>query len=136
MFIRGVIIKKIYLNFKHQFAHFKKKVEELSDWTAEKSASPWFLISHIIWWACWISFKVEAFPYGLLTLVVSLEAIILSSLLLSSGNREGEVEKKIARKDLRISTETNIMVEEIHEAIRDIQEDIRIIKYDEEKEED
>ena len=67
---------------------------------------------------------------------MSLEAIILSSLLLSSGNREGEVEKKIARKDLRISTETNIMVEEIHEAIRDIQEDIRIIKYDEEKEED
>jgi uncharacterized membrane protein len=66
---------------------------------------------------------------------VSLEAIILSSLLLSSGNREGEVEKKIARKDLRISTETNIMVEEIHEAIRDMQEDIRTIKDDQEEEE-
>lgn len=52
---------------------------------------------------------------------------MLSGLLLSSGNREGEQEKRIARKDLRISTETNIMVEEIHGIIRDLQEDIRRI---------
>ena len=64
---------------------------------------------------------------------MSLEAIVLSGLLLSSGNREGDIEKKIARKDLRISTETNIMVEEIHTAIRDLQEDIRILKNDKEK---
>ena len=125
-------MKKIILKFKHQFTHFEKRVEELSDWTAEKSASPWFLISHIIWWALWIGFKVEAFPYGLLTLIVSLEAIILSSLLLSSGNREGEVEKRIARKDLSISKETNWMVEEIHEIVRDLQEDFRVLKDEEE----
>jgi uncharacterized membrane protein len=57
---------------------------------------------------------------------------VLSGLLLSSGNREGEQEKKIARKDLRISTETNIMVEEIHDIIRDLQEDIRNLKEDSE----
>ena len=86
---------------------------------------------HIIWWAVWIGFKIEPFPYGLLTLIVSLEAIILSSLLLSSGNREGEVEKKIARKDLSISKETNWMVEDIHEIVRDLQEDIRILRDEE-----
>jgi len=126
-------MKKIILKFKHQFAHFEKRVEELSDFTADKSASPWFLIAHIIWWGCWIGFKVEAFPYGLLTLIVSLEAIILSSLLLSSGNREGEQEKKIARKDLSISKETNWMVEEIHEIVRDLQEDVRILRDEEEE---
>jgi len=62
---------------------------------------------------------------------VSLEAIILSSLLLSSGNREGEVEKKIARKDLSISKETKWMVEDIHEIVRDLQEDIRILRDEE-----
>jgi len=87
-----------------------------------------FLIVHIIWWGLWVAFKVEPFPYGLLTLIVSLEAIILSCLLLASGNREGEQEKKIARKDLRLSTETNIMVEEIHDMIRDLQEDVRILQ--------
>jgi uncharacterized membrane protein len=63
---------------------------------------------------------------------VSLEAIVLSGLLLSSGNREGEQEKKIARKDLRISTETNMMVEEIQEILRDLQEDVRLLIDEEE----
>jgi uncharacterized membrane protein len=113
---------------KYYFKRFVKKIEELSDWVAEMSAHPLFILSHITWWGSWIGFKVEPFPYGLLTLIVSLEAIILSSLLLSSGSREGEAEKKIARKDLRISTETNIMVEEIHEAVRELQEDLRNLK--------
>ena len=129
----GCIIKKIIFNFKHNFEHFNKRVEELSDWTADISAHPLFLIFHAIWWGIWIGFKVEPFPYGLLTLIVSLEAIVLSSLLLSSGNREGEVEKKIARKDLSISKETNWMVEEIHEIIRDMQEDLRFLKDEEEE---
>jgi uncharacterized membrane protein len=73
-------------------------------------------------------FKVEPFPYGLLTLIVSLESITLSGLILSSGNREGAIDKKIARKDLIMSTETNIMVEEMYDTLRDIQEDVRIIK--------
>ena len=126
-------MKKIFLKIKHRFNHFANRVEELSDWTAEVSANPWFLIIHIIWWGIWIGFKVEPFPYGLLTLIVSLEAIILSSLLLSSGNREGEVEKKIARKDLQISKETNFMVEEIHEIVRDLQEDVRLLRDEEEE---
>lgn len=120
-------IKKIILKVKHLFLHFEKKIEEISDWTSEISASPWFLIFHIAWWSIWIGLKIEPFPYGLLTLIVSLEAIILSSLLLSSGNREGEVEKKMARKDLRLSSETNTMVEEIHGIVRDLQEDLRLL---------
>lgn len=104
----------------------------MSDWTAQISAHPLFVIFHAIWWGIWIGFKIEPFPYGLLTLIVSLEAIVLSSLLLSSGNREGEQEKKIARKDLSISKETKWMVEDIHEAIRDMQEDIRTLKDEEE----
>jgi uncharacterized membrane protein len=103
-------------------------LEELADKTATISSSPYFIISHLIWWVMWVILKVEPFPYGLLTLIVSLESITLSGLILSSGNREGAIEKKIARKDLRMSTETNIMVEEIFDTVRDIQEDIRIIK--------
>ena len=121
------------LKVKHYFKRFIKSVEELSDWVAEISAHPLFIIFHAIWWGVWIGFKIEPFPYGLLTLIVSLEAIVLSSLLLSSGNREGEAEKKIARKDLRLSTQTNIMVEEIHDVVRDMQEDLRNLR--DEKEE-
>ncbi len=125
-------MKKLILKSKHLFTHFENKVNEVSDWTAEVSASPWFLISHIIWWSCWIGFKVEKFPFGLLTLIVSLEAIILSSLILSSGNREAEVEKRIARKTLNASSETNIMTEEILETLRDMAEDVRLLRDEEE----
>lgn len=118
------------LKIKHYLKRFIKSIEELSDWVADISAHPFFIIFHAIWWGVWIGFNIEPFPYGLLTLIVSLEAIVLSSLLLSSGNREGEAEKKIARKDLRISTQTNMMVEEIHDVVRDMQEDLRILKDD------
>ena len=121
-------MKRIKLKVLHQFRHFEKRIEEFSDWVAEISASPWFLLVHMVWWGCWIGFKVEAFPYGLLTLIVSVEAIILSCLLLSSGNREGEAEKKIARKTLINTKESNWMTEEILEAVRDLQEDIRGLK--------
>jgi len=108
--------------FKNLIVVLRVKAEELSDWTSSIASKPAFIIAHIIWWACWIGFKVESFPYGLLTLIVSLEAIILSGLLLSSGSREGDVEKRIARKDLQISKETNIMVEDIYELVKDLQE--------------
>jgi len=126
-------MKKLLLKIKHLFIHFENRIEEISDWTAEVSASPWFLILHAIWWSCWIVFKVEPFPYGLLTMILSLEAIVLSALLLSSSNREGDVEKKIARKTLSNTKETNWMTEEILEVVRDLQEDVRLLRDEEEE---
>src|SRR5258706_14025203 len=41
------------------------------------SGSMLFVYVHIIWFACWIGFGVEKYPYGLLTMIVSLEAIFL-----------------------------------------------------------
>jgi uncharacterized membrane protein len=46
-----------------------------------------FVYIHIIWFACWIGFGVEPYPYGLLTMIVSLEAIFLSAFVLISQNR-------------------------------------------------
>jgi len=69
-----------------------------------------------------------------LTMILSLEAIVLSALLLSSSNREGDVEKKIARKTLSNTKETNWMTEEILEVVRDLQEDVRLLRDEEEEE--
>ena len=121
------------LKIKHYIKRFIKKIEELSDWVAEISAHPFFILFHAIWWGLWIGFKIEPFPYGLLTLIVSLEAIVLSSLLLSSGNREGEAEKKITRKNLRIASETNLIAEETLELLRDLHEDVARLRDEEER---
>ena len=46
-----------------------------------------FVYIHIVWFACWIGFGVEKYPYGLLTMIVSLEAIFLSAFVMISQNR-------------------------------------------------
>jgi uncharacterized membrane protein len=51
------------------------------------SGSMTFVYLHIIWFGCWIGFGVEKYPYGLLTMIVSLEAIFLSTFVMISQNR-------------------------------------------------
>jgi uncharacterized membrane protein len=51
------------------------------------SGSMLFVYIHIIWFASWIGFGVEKYPYGLLTMIVSLEAIFLSTFVMISQNR-------------------------------------------------
>src|SRR6516225_6613524 len=51
------------------------------------SGSMAFVYLHIIWFSCWIGFGVEKYPFGLLTMIVSLEAIFLSTFVLISQNR-------------------------------------------------
>jgi uncharacterized membrane protein len=51
------------------------------------AGSMWFAYLHIAWFAFWIVLGVEAYPYGLLTMIVSLEAIFLSTFVMISQNR-------------------------------------------------
>jgi DNA-binding CsgD family transcriptional regulator len=51
------------------------------------SGSMLFVYLHIIWFGCWIGFRVEDYPFGLLTMIVSLEAIFLSTFVMISQNR-------------------------------------------------
>ena len=46
-----------------------------------------FVYLHIAWFGCWIGFHVERYPFGLLTMIVSLEAIFLSTFVMISQNR-------------------------------------------------
>jgi len=46
-----------------------------------------FVYLHIVWFGAWIAFGVEGYPFGLLTMIVSLEAIFLSTFVMISQNR-------------------------------------------------
>jgi len=46
-----------------------------------------FVYIHVLWFGAWIGFGVEHYPYGLLTMIVSLEAIFLSTFVMISQNR-------------------------------------------------
>jgi uncharacterized membrane protein len=62
------------------------------------SGSMRFVYLHIIWFTCWIAFGVEPYPYGLLTMIVSLEAIFLSTFVMISQNRADEKREVLANQ--------------------------------------
>jgi uncharacterized membrane protein len=59
----------------------------VSDQITGFAGSMRFVYIHILWFGCWIAFGVENYPYGLLTMIVSLEAIFLSTFVMISQNR-------------------------------------------------
>ena len=60
-----------------------------------------FVYIHIIWFGCWIGFGVESYPYGLLTMIVSLEAIFLSTFVMISQNRAEAKRQVVADEQWR-----------------------------------
>jgi len=68
----------------------------LADRITAFSGSMKFVLIHVIWFSCWIGFGVESYPYGLLTMIVSLEAIFLSTFVMISQNRADEKREVIA----------------------------------------
>jgi uncharacterized membrane protein len=55
-----------------------------------------FVYLHIVWFAAWIGFRVEGYPFGLLTMIVSLEAIFLSTFVMISQNRADAKRESLA----------------------------------------
>ena len=60
-----------------------------------------FVYIHIVWFGCWIGFGVEQYPFGLLTMIVSLEAIFLSTFVMISQNRADAKRQVIADQQWR-----------------------------------
>lgn len=56
---------------------------------------PYVLISHV--------YRLYAYPFSLLTLIVSLEAIFLSTLILMSQNRDAHLSERRNQLDLQIN---------------------------------
>jgi CRP/FNR family transcriptional regulator, cyclic AMP receptor protein len=101
-------------------------VQKAADWIADFSGSIPFLLLHIAFFAAWILLNVpripgapmfDPFPYGLLTMVVSLEAIILSVFVLLSQNRQ--VAKERIRSDIEyeVNIKAEMEVAHLHEKV-------------------
>jgi uncharacterized membrane protein len=60
-----------------------------------------FVYIHILWFGCWIGFGAEKYPFGLLTMIVSLEAIFLSTFVMISQNRADARRQVIADQQWR-----------------------------------
>jgi len=86
--------------------HAKERAESIQNNIADRitsfAGSMSFVYIHVIWFVVWIVFGVESYPYGLLTMIVSLEAIFLSTFVMISQNRADAKHQVIA--DMQWST--------------------------------
>lgn len=68
----------------------------IADRITSFSGSMAFVYIHIVWFGLWIGLGVEKYPFGLLTMIVSLEAIFLSTFVMISQNRADAKRQVIA----------------------------------------
>src|SRR3954452_15303950 len=90
-------------------AHERKRANSVQNRIADGittfAGSMVFVYVHIAWFAFWIALPVEAYPFGLLTMIVSLEAIFLSTFVMISQNRAD------ARRQV-VANEQYLMIQE------------------------
>src|SRR4051794_19086606 len=84
--------------------------DRVSDWITTWSGSMSFILLHAVWFGAWIAINChltplrhfDPFPFPLLTMIVSLEAIFLSTFVLVSQNRQADVDSERNELDLQI----------------------------------
>lgn len=93
-------------------AHEKRdRQTRIADWMTLFSGSMPFVYFDAAWFAAWIAVNsgwlgfraFDPFPFGLLTVIVSLEAIFLSTFVLVSQNRQAALADRRADLDLQIN---------------------------------
>lgn len=99
--------------------------ERISEAVAQFAGSMLFVYLHIIWFGVWIfantAFKgFDPFPFTFLTLVVSLEAIFLSTFILISQNNEAKLTERRNHLDLQV----NMLAEQENTKILELLEKI------------
>ena len=95
----------------------------IADWIAWFSGSMAFLILNGGWFIIWIAINTlplgipafDPFPFGLLTMIVSLEAIFLSCFVLISQNRQAEKDKVRADIEYEVNIKAELEIAHLHE---------------------
>jgi uncharacterized membrane protein len=80
--------------------HSEERAQDMQNRVSDKitafAGSMTFVYLHVLWFGLWIGLGVERYPFGLLTMIVSLEAIFLSTFVMISQNRADAKRQVIA----------------------------------------
>ena len=98
-------------------------LQKVADWIAWFSGSMAFLMLNGAWFVIWITLNTiilggrsfDPFPFGLLTMIVSLEAIFLSCFVLVSQNRQAEKDRVRADIEYEVNIKAELEIAHLHE---------------------
>ena len=106
--------------------HTRRRAESVQNRIADRitafAGSMTFVYLHILWFGGWIIFRVENYPFGLLTMIVSLEAIFLSTFVMISQNRADAKRQVVADLEWRTVREEDKQNRELIELSNQILE--------------
>ena len=96
----------------HDAYRARTLMDHVAGWITRRAGSGTAIVLHLIWFAFWLLANIGAvpgvspfdpFPFNLLTMVVSLEAIFLTLFVLISQNRMSQEADKRAQLDLQVN---------------------------------
>ena len=98
-------------------------LQRIADWISWFSGSMYFLSINAIWFIVWIAVNTlplglpafDPYPFGLLTMIVSLEAIFLSCFVLISQNRQAEKDRVRSDIEYEVNIKAELEVAHLHE---------------------
>lgn len=101
---------------KAQYASERTTIERWADRLNDVASSTPYLVGHVVWFLVWIPWNLgwlglrpfDPYPFGFLTMVVSLEAIFLSIFVLMAQKRESA----IAELREEVNLQVNLRIEQ------------------------
>jgi CRP/FNR family cyclic AMP-dependent transcriptional regulator len=106
-------------------------LEKAADVIAEFSGSITFLILNAVWFFGWIVWNLmprvshfDPYPFGFLTMVVSLEAIFLSIFVLVSQNRQAEKDRLRADSEYEVNLKAELEITQLLEKVDFLTEEV------------
>jgi len=104
---------------------------KVSDLISEFSGSLPFLIINTVWFVTWIVWNLipgihhfDPYPFGFLTMTVSLEAIFLSIFVLISQNRQAAKDRLRADAEYEVNLKAELEVSHLHEKVDFLTEEV------------
>ncbi len=136
--------RQLFKSFEAKSLRSRSLLTQIADDLTAICGSTAFLFFHIVLFFGWIlinsnilpgTIAYDPFPYGLLTMVVSLEAIFLSIFILVSQNRSAYVNSVREEVHLRVNLIAEEEITKVLEVLADMREKMGIKEKDEELEE-
>ena len=114
---------RVSRNVNEEMEEHSTPLQRVADWIAWFSGSMPFLMINAAWFIIWIALNEirtgipqwDPFPFGLLTMIVSLEAIFLSCFVLVSQNRQAEKDRVRSDIEYEVNIKAELEVTHLHE---------------------
>ena len=128
--VDDLLRSRVARNVNEEVESARTAVERAADAIAAFSGSIPFLVLHTIWFVLWVGWNTVAphgfdpYPFGLLTMIVSLEAIFLSVFVLLSQNRQSVKDRVRSDIEYDVNVKAEMEVAALHAKMDRLHEEI------------